>query len=301
MNSAKKIGIRLAALALAAMALTACHGGGGSPARVIYYPYETVYGSVCATLEPTPGCTFDRATGSRISVTADPHYNDYGNGTNDMWSVQFDYLGTAAVYDEYGHFQYYADVSEFDGYVGGNYIGVGTSGLFWENVLGGTYWLGKNGVIYSANYYESNYGKAINDKTASQATDTNFAAINSEGNKKLIDMAANKLTAEYGFKKEKAVAIASALNSWAISSNERGYTSDTDMDKTFKTVFGVSASDALAAVKDLVNGDKESMRELTNRSANYSGLKPYQAQKFMKAMYKEALAEWGYSENSYEW
>ncbi|MCX7979268.1 MAG: hypothetical protein N2578_09720, partial [Bdellovibrionaceae bacterium] len=220
---------------------------------------------------------------------------------DDMWYVHFDSRGVGAVYDDLGRFRYYANVSEFAGWVGGTMIGVGTTGLFWENVAGGTYWLGKNGVLYSANSWRGNYGQAINEQDAASATDTNLAALASESNKKLVELASQKLMREYGFEKSKATAVASALNSWAVAAAERGYTTTRDMDRTFKAVFGASFSEALAAVKDLQNGDLEGMRELTNRSAAALGLKPHQAQKFMKGMYKKALAQWGYDIDSISW
>lgn len=284
-----------------ATGFAACGGGGGGSAPTLYYPYETVYGDICASSEPTPGCTFSRTTGQRISVSEDPHYDYYGYGSDDLWYVKFDSAGNAAVYDDLGRFQYYADVSDFAGYVGGTVIGVGTTGLFWENVSSGTYWLGKNGVLYNANTWDSNYGQAINDKTASSASDTNFAAQNSETNKKLVQRASDKLMKEYGFQKDKAVAVASALNSWAIAAADRGTTTTKDMDKTFKSVFGVKFGDALAAVKDLQSGDKSGMQDITNRSAAALGLKPHQAQKFIKGMYKKALADWGYDSDSFNW
>ncbi|MEK2645914.1 hypothetical protein [Bdellovibrio sp. BCCA] len=300
--------LRTMVAAVVATSFAACGGGGGGGGgtpggggTTLYYPYETVYGDACKTQEATPGCTFFASNGKRITVTEDPHYNDYGHGSDDLWYVKFDASGKAAVYDDLGRFQYYANVSEFAGYVGGTTIGVGTTGFYWEDISNGTYWLGKNGVLYNANTGESNYGQAINEKNASSASDTNFAALNSDTNKKLVKMASEKLMKEYGFKQDKAVAVASALNSWAVAAAERGTTSEKDMDKTFKAVFGVQFSDALAAAKDLAMGDSSSMQDLTNRSASELGLKPHQAQKFMKGMYKKALANWGYDENSFNW
>lgn len=296
--------LRVVLASVVATSFAACGGGGGGgggSAPVIYYPYETVYGDVCHTQEASPGCTFLKSTGDRIKVTDDPDYNRAGYGSDDLWYVKFDSHGQAAVYDDLGRFQYYADVNEFAGYVGGTTIGVGTTGFYWEDITNGTYWLGKNGVLYNANSGESNYGQAINDKTSSSASDTNFAALNSDANKELVKMASDRLMKEYGFKQDKAVAVASALNSWAVAAAERGTTSEKDMDKTFKAVFGVQFSDALAAAKDLSFGDKSGMQDLTNRSAAALGLKPHQAQKFMKGMYKKALANWGYDDSSLNW
>lgn len=274
------------------------HGGGG---QTIYYPYQTVYGDVCKTQQATPGCTFLKSNGQRIKVTYDGNYNKHGHGSDDLWYVKFNSSGSAEVYDNFGHFQHYANASEFAGYIGGTTIGVGNSGFYWENVANGTYWLGQNGVLYSANTGDSNYGQAINDKTSSSASDTNFSALRSDANKKLVKMASEKLMKDYGFKQDKAVAVASALNSWAVAAAERGTTSEKDMDKTFKAVFGVQFSDALAAAKDLAIGDSAAMQDITNRSASELGLKPHQAQKFMKGMYKKALANWGYDESSFNW
>lgn len=286
-------------------ALTACGGGGGGVSGgsggVLYYPYETVFGQVCTTFEATPGCTFKTSTGERITVVEDPDYDQYGYGSDDLWFVEFDASGRGSVYNDLGRFQYFIDVSALPGYVGGTTIGVGTTGLFWENVSNGTYWLGKNDVLYNANIGESNFGEAINNDGASEASDSNFSAMNSETNKLLVQKAADSLVSEYGFKKDKATAIASALNSWAVANTENGYTTTKDMDKAFKSVFGVEFIDALAAAKDLVNGQTQSMESLTNRSAAALGLKPHQAQKFLKGMYKKALADWGYDTDSFNW
>jgi len=284
----------------------ACGGGGGGATAggggsTLYYPYETVYGDVCTRMEPTPGCTFSAETGLRITVSEDPDYDYYGNESDDMWFVRFDSRGNGDVYNDLGEYQYTRGAEDFANWISGNIIGVGTTGFFWEDISSGTYWLGKNGVLYSANIGESNYGQAINNKTASSATDTSFAALNSDTNKMLVKKGAEKLMKDYGFKKDKATAVASALNSWAVAAAERGKTSTKDMDKTFKATFGVQFSDALSAVKDLAMGDKSGMQNLTNRSAAALGLKPAQAQKFMKGMYSKALTQWGFSAESVQW
>jgi hypothetical protein len=294
-----------AALALSA-GLMACGGGGGgggSSSNTLYYPYETVYGDVCVgTLEASPGCTFDRATGARITVSEDPHYDRFFGGSDDMYWVEFDSNGIATVYTNSGAIYDIADVSEFAGWVGGTQIGVGTTGLFWEDIRNGSYWLGKNGVLYNAMPMEGNYGEAINNDDADEATDTNFAAINSDGNKKLVKLGADKLVKEYGFKADKAHAVASALNVWAVAGVERGMTTTRDISQTFQTVFGVDYNDALASVKAFVmKGNSAAMQDLTNRSSSALGLKPHQTQKFMKEMYRKALAEWGYDVDNYNW
>lgn len=277
------------------------YNGGGSGGDTVYYPYETVFGDVCKNTQPTPGCTFSRATGQRITVSSDPTYNSGGYGSDDMWYVTFDAFGRASVFNDLGVFQYYANISSFAGYVGGNSIGVGQTGLYWENVSNKTYWFGKNGVLYSANQGSSNYGQAINNKDAAKATDVNSKAINSDNNKKLIKAGADKLVKQYGLSNSKAVAVASALNSWAVMGAERGKVTEADMDKTFKTVFGVKFNEALAAFKNFQNGDAAGARDLTNRSATALGLKPDQAKEFVKGMYKGAIEKMGYKVDQINW
>jgi len=276
------------------------YGGGGS-GGVIYGPYETVYGDACTGHEVTPGCTFNTASGTRVNITQDPDYDRYGYESDDLWFVKFDYAGNADVYDDLGNFQYTRSASQFAGWVSGDTIGVGTTGLFWEDVSGGTYWLGKNGVLYSANTGRGNFGEAINNSDASGASDTSFAALSSDANKALVKTGAAVLVKQYGFSESKAQAVASALNTWAVAGAERGYTTDKDMNKTFKSVFGVEYGSALSAVQGLALGDKDGMRDLTDRSAAALGLKPAQAQKFIKGMYKKALANWGFDVESISW
>jgi hypothetical protein len=130
--------------------------------KPLFFIFETFDGQVCTSAEATPACTFDHNTGLRITVTRDPDYNKTGHGADDLWYAQFDSSGHAAVYNQLGNFQYFADVTAFAGYISGTTIGVGTSGLYWENTANGTYWVGKNGVLYSANVGEARYGQAVN-------------------------------------------------------------------------------------------------------------------------------------------
>lgn len=129
---------------------------------VLLYPYETVYGDACRNSEPTPGCTFSRQTGRRITVSDDPDYDQFGYGSDDLWYVRFDGSGNADVYNNLGVYQYTARVNDFAGYIGGTTIGVGASGDLWENVSNKSYWFGDNGVLYSARIDASNYMQAIN-------------------------------------------------------------------------------------------------------------------------------------------
>jgi hypothetical protein len=129
----------------------------------------------------------------------------------------------------------------------------------------------------------------------------NSKALKSEANVKLIQAGADKLVKQYGLKPSKAIAVASALNSWAVMGAERGKVTEGDMDKTFKTVFGVQFNEALAAFKGVATGDTDAARELTNRSAASLGLKPDQAQEFIKGMYQGALTKWGYDVKDVKW
>lgn len=283
--------------------LSGCGGGGGGngSGAVIAQPYQTVYGTACSTSSPTPGCTFLSSNGTRVTVVNDQSYNTSGKGTNDMYFVKFNSSGTADVYNQYGTYVETKSTSAFAGYISGNTIGVGTTGLYWENVANGTYWLGNNGVLYNAMPSESNYGQAINSKEAKAASDRNFAALNSDANKVLVKSASLKLQKDYDLSPAKATAVASALNSWAVSAASRGFTTPADLDKTFKTVFGVNYNSALNAVKSFQGGDKTGMQNLTITSANALGLKPDQAQKFIKGMYKNALSGYGYDADKIQW
>ncbi|MCX7674656.1 MAG: hypothetical protein N2Z70_02350 [Bdellovibrionaceae bacterium] len=314
MHNEKRNGwIRTGAIwALTAQLMTGCGGGGsvsvgigvgvgGGGGTALYYPYETVYGDICATTEPTPGCTFDRRTGQRITVSQDPHYDRYFGASDDMWYVEFDNRGVARVYDEDGRFRYYADVSQFAGWVGGTYIGVGTSGAYWEDIRNGTYWLGKNGVLYSANLLESNFGQAINEDGASEETITSLVATRTAANRKLVANAAEKLAKKYEMPIERARVIASSLNSFAVAGVERGFVTSKDVDQTFRAVFGVPFQSALTAIKDLQKGETAAITELTQQSAQYLGLKPHQAKEFVKDMYRSALAEYGYNIDDVNW
>lgn len=296
-----------AGVVLALVILSACGGGkkpgnshGGNPSidsnDVIRYPYETVYGDVCrGSSEPTPGCTFVRSTGLRVTVSADPVYDSAGYGSDDMWYVQFDSSGRASVYNDLGSFQYYADASEFANHISGTTIGVGQTGAFWENVSNKQYWFGKNGVLYSANTGSSNYGQAINNKDASKNGSADSFTLKSAQNVALINAGAEKLKKSYGMSSSKAIAVASALNSWAVMGAERGKITTTDLNKTFTTVFGVQFNDAIAAFKSFESGNTAAARDLTNRSADALGLKPDQAEMFVKDMYRGALGQWGYN------
>jgi hypothetical protein len=125
--------------------------------------FQDVDGNVCPLASaPTPGCTFKVGSGARVTVVDDPDFNRFGFGRDDLWYVLIDGAGNAYVYDNSSVYQETRNLAEFAGYIGGTTIGVGTSGILWENVAGGTYWLGANDVLYSANNSASNFGQAIN-------------------------------------------------------------------------------------------------------------------------------------------
>ncbi len=309
---------------LALVVLSACGGGGGGggggssggggggggttnppidSSDLVRYPYETVFGDVCrSSSEPTPGCTFVRSTGLRVTVSKDPNYDKFGYGSDDLWYVKFDSSGrTAAVYNDLGVFQYNADISKFAGYVSGSTIGVGTTGAYWENVTGKTYWFGKNGVLFSAQTGASNYGQAINTKGANGANDMDSGALKSEANVSLIRSAAGKLVIKYKFTPAKAVAVASALNAYAVMGVERGKITETDMDKIFTKSVGFHMNEAIAAFRALQAGDTAPARDLNQRSASALGLTPEQSEAFLKGMYRNALAAQGYNIDQIKW
>ncbi len=302
-----------ASLTIAISLLSACGGGGSTSgggstgsdsSDIVRYPYETVFGDACrSTSEVTPGCTFVRATGQRATVSADPSYNSQGFGSDDVWYVKFDSSGRALVYDDLGRVQkdaYGNDKvyrpSDFAGYIAGSRstIGVGVTGAFWEDVAGKQYWFGKNGVLFSANTNASNYGQAINNKNAGQANNTNSKAIKSASNISLIQSGAKNLEA-MGLKADKALAVASALNSMAVMSAERGAITESDYNRAFTTMSGgVEFRDALKAFKSYSEGDKAPARELTRRSGAALGLSADENEAYVKALYRQSLSKWGY-------
>ena len=278
------------------MSIAACGGGGGGGGVVLYYPYKDLYGNVCYTFEATPGCTFLRTTGERIMVTEDPDYNR-------LWSVVFDSTGTyAAVYDQYNNFQGYKDVSEFSGYVADGLIGLGTTGLFWEDVRNGSYYWGKNGVLYSANAGEVQYLRAINNNGAATAVDTDMSALTSEANVALVDAATAKLVNEYNMDPAKARDMAETFNQWGVASASRGVTTDVDMNTTFRKAFKVDYAEAKAAVKAIAadSSDTQLFAGVNNRSAAANGILPRHNLKMLKSFYGKALASWGYDVNELE-
>jgi hypothetical protein len=312
-----------AGMTLALSILSACGGGGGGgsigtggggsssgggsvgdSADIVRYPYETVFGDACtASKEPTPGCTFVRATGLRVTVSADPTYDSQGYGSDDVWYVKFANNGDAVVYDDLGNPQKTVlgniktyKPSDFAGYIAGtaSTIGVGVTGAFWEDVAGKTYWFGKNGVLYSANTGDANYGQAINNKDATKVTNTNSKALKSSANRQLI-MAGAKALQEKGLPASKAVAVASAMNSMAVMSSERGAILENDANKAFTALSGgVEIREAIAAFKSFAEGDKQAARELVNRSANAFGLTPSENEAYLKNLYRASLAKQGF-------
>ncbi len=280
-------------------------GGGGGGNHIVYYPYENVYGDVCTgKFDPTPGCTFNRDDGSRVIVSQSADYNLFGGKDGDLYRVEFDGNGYGDVYEVIGGVYYYLETrhaSSFSGWQGGSTIGVGTTGLFWENVAFGDYYLDSKGVLYSANVHESNFYEAINNQTAGMTANTDIAAINEDLNRELVAKAASNLVEKYGFQESKAQAVASQLNRFAVGLNNRGYSAPEDIKSTFQATFGVDYGSAVAAVEDLLLRRKpEAIRELQNRSAAALGLQPRMAKQFIKDSYEKALADFGYT-GSLDW
>lgn len=293
-------------LTVVALGLANCGGGGGGGGgSVLYYPYKTVFGDVCSgTTEPTPGCTFLRTTGERISVVEDRNYNRFGGGSNDMDYVYFDVClipPTFVCGYVNGSFVDVRPIEQFAGFQGGSTIGVGVTGLFWEDVLFGTYWWGRTGVLYSAEQNASNYGRAINSKDAYKATSTNLAAAASDDTDVIVDMAAAKLEKEYGFKPEKAQALASSLNSWAEYTAERGYNRPADFNNHFTAAFTVKFSTALAAVQEYREGKAGALQKLTIDMADGLQVRPDQVKRFIKDSFREPLASRGININAFNW
>ena len=171
--------------------------------------------------------------------------------------------------------------------MGGNYVGVGSTGYYWEDVRNGQYYLGLNWVLYSGNIYDNNFGRAVNDSSAGLSRDTNLSALASEDNERLVQAAAGRLENKYGFASDRALVVASALNQWAVAGAERGYTTDRDMDASFRQVFGVDYSEAQSLMREAYVTQDTSA--LVNRSASALGLRPSQAEEFLKSMYSEIL------------
>lgn len=308
-----------AGLTMALGLFSACGGGGGGssssgyvdPSDVARYPYETVFGDACrATSEVTPGCTFSRATGLRVTVSADPMYNSQGYGSDDLYYVKFDSVGVGRVYDDLGNVQQYTDIygvkhdklytaADFAGYINGtsganSQIGVGLTGAFWESVSGKTYWFGKNGVLYSANVGAANYGQAINNRKADQTSNSNSKAVVSEENIALIEAGAENLE-NLGLEHDKAIAVASAMNSMAVMSVERGAITASDYNRAFKAMTGgVEYGEAVSAFVEFTKGNKAPARSLVSRSGKALGLKPEEAEAYVKGLSKSLLGAWGY-------
>jgi hypothetical protein len=296
-NIFKKLQIVL--VSLVAINLISCGGGGGGGNLVLWYPFENIYGDLCVgEYDPVPGCTFNSDDGSRVNASQSSDYDIFGNSADDLYRVEFNGSGWANVYEIIGGVFYFVEsrhVSSFSGWQGSTFVGVGTTGLFWEDVSFGDYFLDSNGVLYSANVAELNFFEAINNQTAGMGVNTDIVSINEDINKKLVDKAAQKLASKYGFEEGKAQAVASQLNRFAVGINNRGYSTPEDIKSSFQATFGVDYGSAVAAVKDLMGGSPEAMVDLQNRSANALGIKPRDAKRFIQDSYEKALADFGYT------
>jgi hypothetical protein len=144
-------------------------------------------------------------------------------------------------------------------------------------------------------------GRSINSKTAGSSSDSNWAAQASEARREKVNMVARGLNETYALPMERAKVIASALQSFHETQVDRGASTEQDVASTFKTVFGVEYNSALAAAKAFQGGSAQPIRDLTNRSADYLGIKPAQAQRFVKDMYRKTLKEQGYDVGTVAW
>lgn len=117
---------------------------------------------VSTSSSPMPGFTFHFPGGQRVQVSDEPEYNRHGNGVDDLWYIEFDSMGIGSLYDEQGRFQALISVAQCAGYIRGTLLGLGADPEQWENVAQGTYWVGCNGVLYSANEDEPRYRLAVN-------------------------------------------------------------------------------------------------------------------------------------------
>jgi len=144
-------------------------------------------------------------------------------------------------------------------------------------------------------------GRAINNAAAARGSDSNWAAQAAESRKEKIAMFAEGLQHKYALPKEKAGVVASALQAYHETQVERGFSTAKDVEDSFQKVFGVEYNTALTAAKAFQDGKPQQIRDLTNRSAAYLGIKPDQAQKFIKSMYRETLKQNGYDPDTLSW
>lgn len=183
-----------------------------------------------------------------------------------------------------------ADMRGYDGYssVNGTYL----SGYMYYNYGANRLFLEDSG---------GGVGRALNSVSANKGSDSNWAASASDTRKEKIDMFAEGLQKKYSLPKDKATVVASALESYHETQVERGFSTAQDVEISFKKVFGVDYNSALAAAQAFQNGQPAQIRDLTNRSAAYLGIKPDQAQKFIKEMYRGTMKENGYDPDTVSW
>lgn len=175
-----------------------------------------------------------------------------------------------------------------NGYVYGNRL----SGFMYYNYSGNRLYLEDSG---------GGVGRSINSAAARSGSDSNWSARASELRKEKIEMFADGITRKYAIPKDKAVVVASALQAYHETQVERGFSTAQDVEVSFKKVFGVEYGSALAAAKSFQGGQPQQIRDLTNRSAAYLGIKPDQAQKFIKDMYRGTLKQNGYDPDTLNW
>jgi hypothetical protein len=204
----------------------------------------------------------------------------WSGGRGKLYDMDGNYKGTI---DE----QDMRDVDSW-GYVNGHSL---TGWMYYDKIGNHLYMEDSNGGV----------GRAINSKTAGRASDSNWAAQASEARQEKIDMVARGLNNTYAMPMAKAQVVASALQLYHETNVERGVSTAKDVESTFKTVFGVEYNSAVAAAKSYQNGNSEQIQALTNRSADYLGIKPAQAERFVKDMYRNTMKQNGYDVDQMSW
>lgn len=273
--SAKQVALALYAAGLS-MLLSACGGGGGNSAPPIYHPFSKINGAICYDVKnPVPGCTYNTNDGSRVNVSQSA---DYGKGgsysspktTENMMYVQFDILGNAYIYDPTYSTVIPVEIKAADELPGFKEYGLGTvwfgtdggSFSYRHDVVGGTYWLDSNWVLYNAMSGEASYGKAINNLTGGGVASMNFSE-NAVADGATAQEKAAKTLIGLGIEKKKAATIANILlTDFGGQTYSRGYAAVSSVDNMYKAAFGVDGKAAQKALADVI-----AKKEVTKEAA----------------------------------
>lgn len=311
----KKDAVLAAMAAGFALMLSACGGGGGgsSAPPTIYWPFTKINGDVCSNVNnPKPGCTYNRADGTRVSVTQAQDFNKYGHGSDDLWYVKFDSLGNAYIYDpKYSSIVPY-EVVAADTLPGFKDYGIGSvwfgndagSYSYRHDVAGGTYWVDQNWVLYNANVGESTFMKAINNNGSDDASDMDFTGQNTEATKSAQDEMAGILHDKFGVGISQAKSVASISLAFGSGALERGYLSKVESENMFQKAFGVGTKDLQTAALESYSKQKASSSAIATFSivANKLGqTKASQAGNLMAYLFKDAAKAYGVSDEQLSW